>query len=87
MDILQALAAQPKNGAGNKTCVVQRWLDEIDDETPGKTELIAAITTTDKRDPSFRTRQAVALILSRLGFDTTVDTIGDHRGGRCRCFY
>lgn len=85
VDILSALveAAPAKS---SRKCKVQRWLDDIPDETPGKEELVATITTTDPKSDVYRTIDQVDKITYKLGLVTSTKTIGDHRAKRCRCF-
>lgn len=71
---------------GKKKCLLQRWLDNIEDGTAGKAELVDIVTLADTKAPDFRPRSAVVAILARLGLDTHEDAIGDHRAKRCRCF-
>lgn len=84
MDILEALRAAPTRGV--KVCVIQRWLNSINDEQPGKPELTALLTAVDDDDPSYRTRPATLGVLARLGFDTSENAVGIHRAKNCKCF-
>lgn len=84
MDILSVLADEGPAKSDRK-CKIQRWLDAISDETPGKDELAATLTTTDPASPAYRTGDQVDKILYRLGLITSTKTVGDHRSGRCRC--
>ena len=85
MDILEALAkAAPSKS--NRKCKVQRWLDEIPADEPGKEALAATIVTTDPASDDYRTVDQVDKLVYRLGFVTSVKTLGDHRAKRCRCF-
>jgi len=80
VDILTALGDEA-SGRTTRPCKIQRWLDGIPDETPGKAELAATFS-----DPS---PTVGALPTARhprpTGPETSVKTIGDHRAGRCRC--
>lgn len=85
MDILTALE-DTAPAKSNRKCKVQRWLDEIPADTPGKAELVATITTTDPKSDVYRTVPQVDAITYRLGLATSIKTLGDHRAKRCRCF-
>lgn len=82
-DILAALAGTAPRG--NSRCVVQRWLDDIADNTPGKAELVEAIECGDKNCPQYRTIVQALAILRSLGFSTSDGSVGHHRANRCRC--
>lgn len=84
MDILAALDAAPARTGGK--CVVQRFLDNIPDDQPGKDALVAIIETTDKHEPTYRTILDVLGILAKLGLTTTDTTYGEHRRKQCRCY-
>lgn len=84
MDILEALAATP-NAASTRKCKVQRWLDDIPEDQPGKAELVSTVITTDPKDEGYRTLEQVEKLVFRLGLATSIKSIGDHRAGRCRC--
>lgn len=85
MDILEALNAAPARG--RRTCVIQRWLDGIPDDTAGKESLADTINTADTKSESYRTLEQTVGILSRLGLNTSDTSIGAHRGERCRCYF
>jgi hypothetical protein len=85
IDILEALAAEAPAKSTRK-CKVQRWLDDIAEDAPGKTALVAAIVTTDPKSDDYRTVDQVDKIVYRLGLMTSTKTLGDHRAKRCRCF-
>lgn len=84
LNILDALTGEAAT-AGALKCKLQRWLDNIPDETPGKTELAATFATTNPADPNYRPLDALDRVARRLNFHTSIKTIGDHRAGRCRC--
>ncbi len=85
LDILTALEATPGT-RGNRSCKMQRWLDGIEDDTPGKASLVATFTVTDPASPDYRTLAQLDAISAALGQATSSKTIGDHRARRCRCF-
>jgi hypothetical protein len=85
VDILEALASEaPPSLTG--TCKIQRWLDALEPDRPGRIELIAAVEAPyDPKDESTRTLQQIARVLNRLGLHTTYLSVGNHRAGRCKC--
>lgn len=85
LDILEALADSAP-AKSNRVCKIQRWLDEIPADTPGREDLIATIVTTDPKSDVYRTIPQVDAITYRLGLVTSTKTLGDHRAKRCRCF-
>lgn len=79
MDILSALHdANPERGA--KRCKVQRILDDIPDDTPGKDDLAAAVLSTEFA------AQRLALTFTALDLSVGPDSIRDHRARRCYCY-
>lgn len=84
MDILDALAQAPARDTTRK-CKLQRWLDEIDDSTEGKADLVAVLETRDQLDPAYRPVPQAEKILHRLGLHISIKALGDHRAGRCVC--
>ena len=86
MDILEALAESATAVGASRKCLVQRWLDDIPADAPGKDQLVLTIEDTDRTAEHFRTVDQVDKLLYRLGLKTSIKTIGDHRGHRCRCF-
>ena len=85
MDILAALTEIGPTRT-NRRCKIGRWLDSIPAETAGREQLVAALETTDPNSEFYRALDRLDALTSTLGFDTSIKTIGDHRGGRCRCF-
>jgi hypothetical protein len=85
LDILAALTEEAAPSATTRPCKIQRWLDQIPDEQPGKADLVATLTTTDPRAEHYRPLDALDRLLIRLGLDTSVKTIGEHRTRKCRC--
>lgn len=85
LDILAALDATAA-GPSTLACRVQRFLDNIPADTPGRDRLDAALTTVDSSSPDWRTLEQLDVILVRLGLNTSNKTIGNHRNRRCRCF-
>lgn len=85
IDILAALEEAATTRSSRK-CKVQRWLDEIPDETPGKDALVATVITTDPKSEHYRPVDQVDKLIYRLGLVTSTKTLGDHRAKRCRCF-
>jgi hypothetical protein len=80
MDILTALhEASPTRGKAR--CKLQRILDDIPDEAPGKAELLAAV-----EDAANYPAQRFTLTFTALGTPVSRDGISDHRGKRCRCY-
>ncbi len=86
MDILEALAESATAAGSSRKCLIQRWLDDIPDDTPGKDQLVATIETTDRSAEHYRTGEQVDKLVYRLGLKTSMKSIGDHRGKRCRCY-
>lgn len=86
MDILAALEQVPPVQEGKRTCLVQRWLNSINDTTPGKPQLVATFTTANTHDEHYRTLDQLTQLASRLGLETSGESIGRHRGKRCRCY-
>ena len=84
LDILGALQATATPSDGR--CVIQRWLDDVPDETSGKAELVEVILERDRSAPTYRPIPTVATILRRLGFSTSENSVGNHRAKRCRCY-
>lgn len=86
LDILAALEATPSRGA--KRCRLAKFLDDIPEDTPGRDELIRLVETPhDKKAvPETRSGQNIAVVLCNLGFDTTSNTVLDHRNRACRCY-
>lgn len=85
MNILEALGEETAP-VGAKVCRIQRWLDDIPDETPGKADLEATLTASEPASANYRSLDSLDRLMVRLGMTTSVKTIGDHRGKRCRCF-
>lgn len=80
MDILAALHdANPSRGA--QRCKLQRILDEIPDETPGKADLIEAVA-----DATGFPGSRLTLTFSALKIPVSKDIISEHRGQCCRCY-
>lgn len=85
LDILAALEAS-QGGRPGETCLIQRWLDGIPTDAPGKQALEATLTELDQGSPNWRTLEELDAILRRLGLKSSIKTIGNHRARRCRCF-
>lgn len=91
MDILAALADQSAP-RGSRRCELGLWLDAIPAETPGRDELIRLVETKHARTkttpdaPETLSGQRVAVVLTRLGFETTQNPVLDHRNHACRCY-
>lgn len=85
MDIISALE-DTAPAKSNRKCRLQRWLDDIPDETPGKDALVETIMTTDPKSDVYRTAPQVDSIVYKLGLSTSPKTVADHRAKRCRCF-
>jgi hypothetical protein len=80
IDILTALHnANPTRGPGR--CKLAKFLDSIPEDTPGKTDLLAAID-----DAEGFPANRLTLTFTALGNSIGVDTIRDHRADRCACF-
>ena len=81
MDILAALNdANPQRGKNR--CKIQRFLDSIDDETPGKGDLSAAVAA----DPQAFPAKHLTMTFSALGTPISAELISDHRNQRCLCY-
>lgn len=78
-DILAALDVTPSRG--ERRCKLAKFLDSIAEDTPNKAALVAAV-----EDPDGYPAQRLTLTFTALGTPIHKDTIGDHRGKRCRCF-
>jgi hypothetical protein len=85
LDILAALEATPGT-RGSRSCKIQRWLDSIDPDQPGRDALVATFTVTDPASPDYRTQAQLDSLSAALGLSTSQKTIGDHRAKRCRCY-
>jgi hypothetical protein len=90
IDIEAVLADEGPVKSGRR-CKVQRWLDDIDETSPGRDKLVAIVNTqkspNEPQDEWYRPADATLGMLARLGLTTSAKTFGDHRGRRCRCFY
>lgn len=85
LDIVAALDAAPSTGRYGAACKIQRWLDTIPEDAPGKPALVAAFTTEDERSHHYRTYDQLLAVASRLGLPTSDKTIAAHRKRTCRC--
>ena len=80
IDILAALtSANPR--LGSQRCKLAAVLDDIDDDTPGKDALVAAVEDA-KEYPASR----LTMTFSAIGKPVHKDSIADHRAKRCRCY-
>jgi hypothetical protein len=84
LDILAALRDET-NATATHRCVVQRWLDSIPEDAPGKADLVATFSEADRKSEHYRQLDALDRLSQRLGFASSIKSIGDHRAGRCRC--
>lgn len=84
LDIEAALTAAPPSTVGDR-CKIQRWLDSIPEDAPGKTALEAAFNTEDVRSPHYRSYDQLLAIAARLGCSTSDKTVAAHRKRMCRC--
>jgi hypothetical protein len=85
LDILAALEASPSAVTGRR-CRIQRFLDNIPADTPGRDQLEATLNTKDPSDPDYRTATSLLQLLARLGETTSVSTVNEHRAKRCVCY-
>lgn len=85
INILEALADTAPAKSSRK-CKIQRWLDDIPTDQPGRADLVSAMTTTDPKSEDYRTLDGLDRLVTRLGLTTSIKSIGDHRGSRCRCY-
>jgi hypothetical protein len=85
VDILEALN-DTAPAVGNRKCKIQRWLDDIPEDQPGRDNLLATMGTTDPMSPHYRTLDQLDTLTYRLGLKTSTKTITDHRARRCRCY-
>ena len=83
IDILEALAGESRGT--ESACRIQRWLDSIPSDAPGKDALVAAFTTTDPEADGYRSLQQLVRVAKTLGFTTSDNTIGHHRRKACSC--
>lgn len=80
MDILAALhSANPTRGQAR--CKLQTFLDDIPEETEGKTDLVGAVS-----DAAGYPANRLTLTFAALGFPVSASLICDHRAQRCRCY-
>ena len=79
MDILAALAASPQRANGS--CKLQRIIDDIPEDAPGRDDLLAANT-----DAKGYPAQRLAIVMSALGTPVNNGLIQDHRAKRCVCY-
>lgn len=80
IDILAALtSANPKRGS--RRCKLAVILDDIDDDTPGKDALVAAVD-----DATGYPAARLTMTFSAIGHPIHKDSIADHRAKRCRCY-
>lgn len=79
LDIFSALNASPRKGANR--CKLQLILDGIPDDTPGKSDLVAAVNDADEYPA-----QSLTLTFSALERPVSADIINDHRAARCLCY-
>jgi hypothetical protein len=84
MDILAALEATPSATTGRR-CKIQRFLDSIPEDTAGRAQLEATLTTIDSDSPDYRQASQLLALLARLGVVTSISTVNDHRAKRCVC--
>lgn len=78
MDLLAALSATPaKAGA----CKLQRIIDDIPADEPGRDQFLAAVTD-GKSWPAGR----LAVVIANLGMKCDVGVIQQHRKSTCACF-
>lgn len=85
IDILSALEATPGSGVSGRRCAIQKFIDDIPDDTPGREPLVNTLTIKDKSHTDYRTADQLLILTARLGLNTSTKTIGDHRSGRCLC--
>lgn len=86
VDILEALADTAPARTVARKCKIQRWLDEIAEDQPGRADLVATLETTDPQSEHYRTLDQLDRLTQRLGLTTSIKSIGDHRKHRCRCY-
>lgn len=89
MDIAAALEATAPLDTDDR-CKLARWLDDIPDADPRKSDLVLAIETRrpqkgEPASPHYRTYDDLSLVLALLGFRTSKSTLMKHRRQRCRC--
>lgn len=80
MDILAALNDHSPRKGQNR-CKLQRILDDIPDETPGKDALVAAAG-----DAAEYPAAHLTMTFSALQAPVSADIINDHRAARCLCY-
>lgn len=83
LDIEAALVDEAPTPTGR--CKVGRWLDSIDQQSPGFSRLVAAVEVADAKAPGYMTGDQAMRLLRRLDFDVSNKVFYDHRSGRCRC--
>jgi hypothetical protein len=81
MDILAALEASATGDVVGR-CKVQKTLDAIDDDAPGKAELVAAVA--DKTGKWSRLR--MSSVFANLGLSVSASSIANHRRNVCQCY-
>lgn len=85
LDILSALTEEASPVGTAKPCKIGRWLQTIPDDQPGKTDLVATLSTNDPTAAHYRTLATLDRLLIKLGASASDKTIQLHRAGDCRC--
>ena len=85
MNIEEAIQAGTQ-AAGESSCRLGRWLNDIPTDTPGRGQLLAIVEEANRYSPHWRTLEQIDAILRRLGFTTSNKTVANHRNKVCRCF-
>lgn len=81
MDILAALTNHQQPTTRTGRCKLQRHLDNIPNEHPGKDDLLTALNA-----PNEWSATRLALVFKNLGLDVGVTTIRVHRAHTCTCY-
>jgi hypothetical protein len=81
MDILAALEASASPAKVGR-CKVQKTLDQIPDDAPGKGVLEEAVHDQTGEWANLR----VAVVFANLGLSVSASSIGSHRRSMCLCY-
>ena len=86
MDILAALEGTSAPSK-NRRCKIGRWFDDIPTDAAGRDALVATFETTDPKATDYRQLDQLDALAAKLGLETSIKTISDHRSKRCRCHH
>lgn len=86
-DILAALSDNDAQ-RGSRRCNIGQFLDSIPEDTEGRDRLIELVETTHDRTGHSDTFSAerMAVVLTKLGYETSSNPVLDHRKRICACY-